>query len=490
VIKACFISARISQEDQSIDSPWFMGFCPLTLDDGSKSRILLIAYHFPPSAAVGGMRMANFAKWFPSFGWEPCVLTVQDKNIEHIDQERLRDVEGVTIHKVGEWPTVATLYGAIKTRLYRSPKNALPSETGLSPLSGSDSACKETLSRRLKRYLRSFVAFPDFERGWIIPAILAAIRRIQRHRIEWIMTSCPPYSVHLIGLAVKIITGTRWVADFRDPWMTTGWKRTYPTCALSIRLESWLEKKVIEKADLLLFNVDRLKNAYRKRYAHVPGEKFVFIPNGIAPRALEEMAQVTKYECFTLSYTGSLYVGRSPEPVFQAISRLIQEGKTTHEAVRIKLVGHCRTVEGIPTDSLIRKYGLESSVEVHDPLPYTEAMEIVRRSQLALLFAPHLPYSIPAKVYDYLGAGVRILAIAEDGGTSDLICSTGSGRAFPSEDVEGIKDFIYHEMTGQRSTNRSHAAGLARFDVRRITEELASHLNRIATTGAADAPHS
>jgi glycosyltransferase involved in cell wall biosynthesis len=222
----------------------------------------------------------------------------------------------------------------------------------------------------------------------------------------------------------------------------------------------------------------------------VPGEKFVYIPNGIVLRALEEMALVTKYESFTLSYTGSLYVGRSPEPVFRAISRLIQEGKTTPEAVRIKLVGHCRTVDGIPTALLIRKYGLESSVEVYDPLPYMEALEIIRRSQLALLFAPHLPFQIPAKVYDYLGAGVRILAIAEDGGTSDLISDTNSGRAFPSEDVEGIKGFIYQEMTCQRSTNRSHAAGLARFDVRRITEELASHLDRIATTRAADAPHS
>jgi hypothetical protein len=202
------------------------------------------------------------------------------------------------------------------------------------------------------------------------------------------------------------------------------------------------------------------------------------------------MVPVTKYECFTLSYTGSLYVGRSPEPVFRAVSQLIQEGKATPEAVRIKLVEHCRTVDGMPTDSLIRKYGLQSSVEVHDPLPYTKATEIVRRSQLALLFAPHLPYSIPAKVYDYLGAGVRILAIAEDGGTADLIRDTGSGRAFPSEDVKGIKDFIYHEMTDQTSTTRSRTAGLARFDARRITEELASHLNRITTTGVADAPHS
>jgi glycosyltransferase involved in cell wall biosynthesis len=461
----------------------------VTLDGGSGNRILLIAYHFPPSAAVGGMRMANFARWLPAFGWQPSVMTIQDKDIEHLDPERLRDVAGVTIHKVAVGPTLATMYGTIKTRLLGSPKDPSPSETKASPLSAPGSY-QETLGQRLRRYVRSFAFFPDYERGWIIPAVVAAIRRLRRHRIEWIMTSCPPYSVHLIGLAVKIITGTKWIADFRDPWITAVSKRSSATCAASIRLASWLERKVIEKADLLLFNVERLRNTYRERYAHVPSGKFVFIPNGIDPRTLEAMEPVTKYETFTLSYTGSLYVRRSPEPVFQAISQLIQEGKTTPEAVHIKLVGHCRTVEGVPTASLIRKYGLESSVEVRDTLPYTEALEIVRRSQLALLFAPDLPFQIPAKVYDYLGAGARILAIAGDGGTSDLLHSTGAGQAFAAEDVEGIKSFIYQEMIGQKAASQGQAAGLARFDARRLTEELASHLDRVSVMGTTHAPHS
>lgn len=460
----------------------------MTLDGGPKNRILLITYHFPPSAAVGGRRIANFAKWLPSFGWQPHVLTIQDKNVESMDRDRLRDVEGIAIHKVGVQPTVTSVYRATKLRLFEPPTNSSPLGTGLDPLASPDPARKENLSRKLKRYLLSFLGLPDFQRGWIIPATLAAIRRLRRHRIEWIMTSCPPYSVHLVGLAVKIINGAKWVADFRDPWMTTGSKRMYPTCAMSIRIESWLERKVIEKADLVLFNVERLKNVYRERYSHVSGEKFVFIPNGIATQALEGMVPVTKYESFTLSYTGSLYAGRSPEPVFQAISQLIREGKTTPEAARIKLVGHCRTVGGVPTDSLIRKYGLESSVEVCDSLPYSDALQIIRRSHLALLFAPRLPYQIPAKVYDYLGAGVRILAIAEDGGTADLICSTGSGRAFSPEDSTGIKDFIYDEMVSQRSTIPDYAAGIARFDVRRITEELVQHMDQITTTPVADSP--
>jgi glycosyltransferase involved in cell wall biosynthesis len=190
---------------------------------------------------------------------------------------------------------------------------------------------------------------------------------------------------------------------------------------------------------------------------------------------------VTKYDTFTLSYTGSLYLGRSPEPVCEAVSRLIKEGRVRPEQVRIKLVGHCREIDGVPTSSLVRKYDLGSVVELRDPVPYAEALEIISRSHLALLFAPNLSFQIPAKVYDYLGAGTPILAIAEDGGTADLVRDTGTGRAFPPHDVEGIMQFIYQEIQSSRSRNGSEATGpsLLRYDARRLTEELVGHLRRV-----------
>ena len=460
----------------------------MTFDRSARNRILLIAYHFPPSAAVGGARMANFARWLPSSGWEPYVVTIRDQHVERTDPDRLRGLEGVAIEKVRVLPTVAEAYRALKVRLTGPAKDAPRPQARFNSRSGADRYRGESLSKRLKRYLLAFLSIPDFERGWILPATAAALRQLRRHRIGWIMTSCPPYSGHLVGLAVKIIGGAKWAADFRDPWMTTGSKRAFPTCTASLWIEAWLERKVVEKADLLLFNVERLRNAYRERYAHVPGEKFAFIPNGISPDALEEANPAAKYERFTLSYTGSLYVGRSPEPVLEAVSRLIRAGKVAPEAIAIKLVGECRMVDGMPTASLIRKHSLESSVEVCDPVPYAEAMEIIRRSHLALLLAPELRFQIPAKAYDYLAAGVRILAIAEEGGTSDLIRDTGAGRAFASGDIDGIEAFILEEMAARASGTPVRKARLARFDARRITEELTSHLDPIMRTAPDEAP--
>jgi hypothetical protein len=267
----------------------------------------------------------------------------------------------------------------------------------------------------------------------------------------------------------------RWAADFRDPWMTTGSKRLYPTCDASLRIERWLERKVIERADLLTFNVERLRDAYRTRYSHVNQQKFVFIPNGVSKR----LDPLPKYDRFTIAYTGSLYVGRSPEPVFHALQVLMRDARLPQDRVRVVLVGQCRQTNGAPTMDLARKYGIDSVVELVDSVPHSEAIDIVRRSHLALLLAPDLPFQIPAKVYDYLAAGTRIVAIAGEGATADLIRDTGAGEAFEAGDVDRIAAYIGGEARRQNYDVFAHDERLHRFDARVLAEEFAGHLQRV-----------
>jgi hypothetical protein len=407
-------------------------------------------------------------------GWRVRALTIPDRSIEQLDPARLTTVEGIPIDVAPVWPTgISLLTAALKLRRRSQPAGA----TSPTPRPRTTGAVKgESFARRIRRYVMSFAFLPDGEKGWCVPAIVEAVRQIRRHRLRWFMTSCPPYSVHLVGLMVRTLTGARWIADFRDPWMTTGSKRLYPTCAASLTIESWLERRVIERADLVVFNVERLRDAYRSRYAHVTASKFAFIPNAIA--AVSQSAPAPAFDRFTICYTGSLYVGRSPEPVFHAVSKLIRAGTVMPDAVRILLVGQCRFIDGTPTEHVVRRYGLESTVEVRDFVPHAEAFDLVRRSHLALLLAPNLPYQIPAKVYDYLGAGTRILAIAEEGGTADLLRDTGSGSSFTSEDVDGIAAFILDEI-GSASPAHPRRPSLDRFEAGFLARELVGHLSRV-----------
>jgi hypothetical protein len=160
------------------------------------------------------------------------------------------------------------------------------------------------------------------------------------------------------------------------------------------------------------------------------------VPAAGSRASVEAVKAVGKegFPTFTLSYTGALYVERSPEPIFGAVVILIWSGKVRSEQMRIKPVGHCRSIDGVPTSSLVGKYGLESVV-LRDSVPHAEAAEIIRRSPLALLFAPKLAFQIPAKVYD---------------------------------------------VTTPRPVGQEHIAALRRFDAGRNTRDLVTHLDRVS----------
>lgn len=447
----------------------------------SPKRILLITYHFPPSREIGGLRSANFAKNLPSFGWVPIVLTIEDRYLEVADWGRAKDVEMIKVIKAGKLPTLRDAYLFIKKSGHRILKkgHVAQQKAGEPDHSSKDmNSHAETPSQRLKRYIISlFLTLPDTEKGWVIPAVSRAIQEIKREKIDCILTSCPPYSVHLVGMLVKMMTGVKWVADFRDPWMTAGVK-VFPTCALSNKIESWLERKVVQKADLVLFNTDRLKNAYRDKYMSESADKFVHIPNGIDQTVFSRLTPLRKYEKFTLSYTGSLYVDRSPEPVLKALNQLLTKGKVGSGDIKMKLVGTCHHVGDYPVSRMARDYGLGSAVELLDPVPYREALEIIRQSHLAMIFAPNQPFQIPGKVYECIGAGTKILAIAEEGATADLIHATRCGRAFHPSDIEGIRDFIFQTMTSETSIAEDHSEAASQFDAKRTTESLSDNLNR------------
>jgi glycosyltransferase involved in cell wall biosynthesis len=445
-----------------------------------KKKILLISYHFPPSAAIGGLRTSNFAKYLPSFGWIPHVLTLEDHYLNAPDWERLKDLGAIKIIKAGQLPTLRDAYLLTKKSCNRILKrNPIPQKKLEMPDSSWITRSNtETLSEKLKRYLISlFLTFPDLESGWILPAIFQAVREIRNEKINCFLTTLPPISVHLVGTLVKMMTGVKWVADFRDPWMTGRIK--FPSCALSNKIESWLEREVIRKADLVIFNVQQMRDAYKSKYATETASKFIHIPNSIDHRTFSQVRPLKKYEKFTLSYVGSFYWDRSPEPIFDALSQLIREGRVDPEEVRVKLVGTCQYVKGEPIAKMIRAYDLDPVVQVLEAVPYLNALEIIRQSHLALLFAPNQPLQIPGKVYDYIGAGAKILAIAEKSATADLIHSTNCGKTFHPLDIENIKEFIFETMANRPSIDPDYSMVISQFDARRITESLANHLNRI-----------
>jgi hypothetical protein len=303
-------------------------------------KVLLISYHYPPSVEVGGLRCANFSRHLPRFGWMPYILTLKDEYLDTADPEKLKCVGSVKIFKAGRMPTVSQAYVGIKRIahwLFRKSSESVTRSNGGTGPGQSSSRVAETWSQKLRRYILSFLSLPDEQRNWVLPAVIQGVRIIKREKIDCIFTSSPPYSVNLVGWLLKAITGVRWIADFRDPWMTGGSKKLYVTCAVSLGIERWLERRVVEKADLLVANTEMLSEAFRKAYGSQLSDRCVCITNGFDGELFSSFGPVEKEKVFTITYTGTLYFGRTPEPVFQAVHELIHEERIDAQSIRIRL---------------------------------------------------------------------------------------------------------------------------------------------------------
>ena len=139
-----------------------------------------------------------------------------------------------------------------------------------------------------------------------------------------------------------------------------------------------------------------------------------------------------------------MYKGRTPEPLFAAIGGLIREGHIKESDVRIKLVGDCGFIDGIPTMSVAKRASW-SGRRGRNPRcgSSRRGRSDYAEFHLLLVISPELHRLIvPAKLYDYLGAGSRWL-LAEPGATTDLIQETGSGECFSLSDVAGLRSHVH-----------------------------------------------
>lgn len=454
-------------------------------------KLLIISYHFPPDNAVGGIRLARFAKHLPKFGWTVSVLTVRDKHREGIDAARLKDIEGIEIFKTAKTTGLRDIYLKLKATLSGALSGKkisvaeLKDNWAMRPLT-KEHVEGERLGGTLKRvFVSLFILLPDEHRTWVLPTAFKAIRLIRQRRFDCIMTSSPPHSTHITGLIIKKLTGVRWVVDFRDPWLEDIYTKPQAIrSGLSDSIERWMERIVVKNADMVLTTSTPLRSNMARRYPEKPDGFFVHIPNGIDTDKFNSLKLLEKYNVFTISYLGTIYQTRSPVPVFKAINELLIEGKLKAADIAVELIGNCKSTNGRPTAEVAREYGLESVVKVRGFIPQNEALKVMRMSHLLLVLAIRQPLAIPAKVYDYIGSGTPILALTEAGATADVIAETGSGRSFLNDEIEAIKDYIRDIIAAYKDGHPPAATGAAKYDIISLTEKLADALGA-PRTGAA-----
>ena len=182
-------------------------------------RLLIIAFHYPPSNTSGTLRTLKFTKYLGGCGWNSSVVTVPARCYQSIDSSLSAQIPShVRVH-------AATCFDA----------KAVFSIWGKYP---------------------AFVATPDRFVSWLPFGVYRVLRAIRDEDIRVLLSTSPVPTAHLIALSAKLISGIPWIADFRDPWgpdQTLG-----PVCRAAQR---WLESRVVGQADCIVATTPELADS-------------------------------------------------------------------------------------------------------------------------------------------------------------------------------------------------------------------------------------
>jgi glycosyltransferase involved in cell wall biosynthesis len=369
-------------------------------------------------------RALKFAANLAELGLEPHVLTPDDPKWIHNDPG-LQVPPGVRVHRAR----------------YLGPRGRLPAEE-LYGLTGA-----KRLLHRLALTPRRLLV-PDENVTWALTAARTGLEVIRRERIDAVITSSPPSSIHLLGLLLKQRTGTRWVADLRDSLAAKNDRRFESRLVrLKETSDRYVESLVARHADAVVGVTPTISAELEARGA----ARVVTIPNGCDFEDFDGL-RYQRGDRFRITHTGSFFGARSPRPFLTALA------ETKLDLVS-RFVGDFRRADRDWANTL----GLGDRLEQHSFVSHRQALELQRNSDALLLLLPEVGArgkDVPSgKLYEYLAAGPPILAaVPADGAAAHLIHSTQAGLVVPPDDVSAIADALkrlhqhWHARTLERQT--------------------------------------
>jgi glycosyltransferase involved in cell wall biosynthesis len=283
----------------------------------------------------------------------------------------------------------------------------------------------------------------DAEIGWFLPAIREGQRLISRQRPDVIFSSAPPFTCHLVAGWLAWRHGIRWVADFRDPWARSPWKRADLTDPWKIRLREWLERKVVEHADAVILNTPLLWDEFAAYYGSRLAAKFHTVTNGYDAEQLAPYLVPSDRpgrSRLVLTHAGSLYRQRDPKPLVRALASAIEKGRISADGIELNFVGSVSPEFRLP--EAIADLGLASVVRLTPPVTHERAMQHLVRSDALIVIQPGTRLQVPLKLYEYLPFLKPILALAPAGALTAIAEGSGLGLVAAPDDSRAIEDAI------------------------------------------------
>lgn len=430
------------------------------------NKVLIITYYWPPSGGAGVQRWLKFVKYLQEFGWEPIVYTAQNGEMPEIDPSLEKDVpKNITVIKTPIWEP----YNAYKTLIGQKKDQKINAAF-------LNEKKKSGIMNDMAVWIRGNFFIPDARKFWIKPSIKHLNDYLNKNKIDAIVSSGPPHSMHLIAKALKQKhTHIKWLADFRDPWTNIDFYKDLKLSARADKKHKRLEKEVLKESDAVI-SVGQIMSDELVAINGGQKEKFHVITNGYDEEDLVK-TKLEKDKKFSIAHIGTLVKTRNPLGLWKVLSELTKEDSAFKEQLEIKLVGKL----DIAVKESIEEHGLTSYVHKIDYLPHDKVIAEQQRSRVNLLLVNQTPNAksiLTGKFFEYLSAGAPILAIGPtDGDLATILRATGAGKISDFSDTHSLKENVYKLFKDQNMKRNEEE--IKKYSRRNLTKNLAEILNHL-----------
>lgn len=425
-------------------------------------RLLVLAYFYPPLAGGGVHRVLSFTRHLPAHGWACTVVCAGPHDYWVRDESLLGQVpEGTEVIRVTGGSALASLL-----RLGR-----------VAGVGGR----RSTAGFSVLRTLSDLVLLPDSYVGWSRRAARALSERLAVGGVDAVLGSSPPDSVHLAAGRVARSHGVPWVADFRDPWIGSHFRRP-PTPWHAARQRA-LESGVLAGADLVLAASRTHHDELAARVTDRP-RRLRFLPNGFEP-APTPSATAGALDVFRVVFTGTLSLMEDAGTLLEAVHDVLVAEPALRDRLRVTLAGPHDDAWPQRASAL----GLDGVVEWPGPLAHAATRQLQASADVLLLWKPRgegYRTMVPGKTYEYLDTGRPVVALLPEGDeAADLVRRAGGTRLAPG-DRAALADELRTRLHRHAAEGRAPSARPAWLDERRrdvLAGTLARELDALVTGG-------
>tara|TARA_R110002167_G_scaffold86317_2_gene233730 strand:+ start:30373 stop:31632 length:1260 start_codon:yes stop_codon:yes gene_type:complete len=365
-------------------------------------KVLIITYYWPPAGGSGVQRWLKFVKYLQNFDIEPLVYTVENANYPKEDTSLNNEVpKNVKVLKQPIWEPTDLLFWKQKNQQKSDVSNAV--------------------NNGFLSFIRGNFFIPDPKVFWVNSSVKYLHKYLQENKVDVIISTGPPHSMHLIAEKLKKKNKIKWIADFRDPWTDLYYNKEFKQLSFAKNRNLKLETSVFKNADCILTVSNALKKEFAKKATRVE-----VITNGFDDEVLAENS-VKLDKKFSISYIGLLPKQSNPKVLFSVLKKLCFENTDFKKDLKLNFIGDISedVKQEILSNNLIENTNFIGYVS------HKEAIEYQKKAQVLLLLIPDVQKSegiLTGKLFEYLTAKRPILAIGpETGDLSEILKNTNAG---------------------------------------------------------------